>query len=78
MPIKLRIDDLNLAIQDCVTECLGADNSLACLAGFCTQLRELRGWSEADIWELDVAVRHILASVMSRRVPGEVDDPAAE
>ncbi|MDB5388045.1 MAG: hypothetical protein JWM11_3691 [Planctomycetaceae bacterium] len=60
----MSIEKLNVAIEYCIAECMQAANPLACLASFCLRLRELHQLDEAEIWAVDVSVRHILKSIM--------------
>ena len=59
-------EKINFAIQDCLSECTGSNDPLGCLAGFLEQLRELQQWPEAEIFEVDNAVRHLLLPVLGK------------
>jgi hypothetical protein len=71
----LTVEKINFAIQDCMSECTLSEHPLTCLAGFLAQLRDLRHWPEAEIHEVDNAVRHLLAPVIfdasDAEVPGD-------
>jgi hypothetical protein len=52
------------AVKDCLARCYKGDTPLGVMAEFLAELRQ-QGWSESDIRLVELAVRKVLAGVMS-------------
>lgn len=57
-------DKINGAIRACLEECYESSNHLATLAEFTSRLRDDPAWRDAEIAEVEVAVRQMLKGLL--------------
>jgi hypothetical protein len=55
---------INAAIRQCLPRCYVSQTPLPCLAEFVTDLRADPTWRDADILEVEVAVRQMLKGLV--------------
>jgi hypothetical protein len=60
---------IRAAVQECLALCYQGGTPLGCLAEFVAELRE-KGWSPADVRQVETAVRKVLAGVSLNDEPG--------
>jgi len=65
---------LNGAVHLCLQKCYRAENPIACLAEYVSDLRRM-GWQEWEVEELEIAIRRILGRVLR---PQPTRQPATE
>jgi hypothetical protein len=68
------ISKINHAIHECLQSCYRSPMPLAALATRITQLRADPRWREAEIEEVETAVRHILRGVVRRDVDSAIPE----
>jgi hypothetical protein len=56
-------EKLNQAVKDCLTRCYAAENHLAALTEFLTELRQKPEWSRQEIAHVHTAVLRILREI---------------
>jgi len=61
------VDRINAAIRECLAGCYGSQNPLPCLAEYVTNLRADVSWREAEVLEVEVAVRQMLKGIVSEQ-----------
>ena len=59
-----RVNRFNGAVHECLEECYQASLPLACLAEYAQRLRA-DGWREAEIEEVETAIRRLLKAVVA-------------
>ncbi len=57
-------DRINSAIRECLEGCYESQSPLPFLAEYVTKLRADPGWREADVMEVEVAVRQMLKGIL--------------
>lgn len=71
---------LNGAVHLCLQKCYRAENPIACLAEYISELRRM-GWQDWEVEELEIAVRRILGRVLrpqqSRQAAAELASAAS-
>jgi hypothetical protein len=71
---------LNGAVHLCLQKCYRAENPIACLAEYISELRRM-GWHDWEVEELEIAVRRILGRVLrpqqSRKAAAELASGAS-
>jgi hypothetical protein len=58
-------DRINAAIRHCLERCYESRAPLPCLAEFAGKLRADPAWREAEIQEVEAAVRQVLKGILS-------------
>jgi hypothetical protein len=56
-------DKVNAAVRECIGECFFSPNPAACLAQYINALRFRRGWSTAEVHDVQCAAVRILAAI---------------
>lgn len=56
---------INAAIRECLDQCYASQTPLPCLAEYVAMLRANSEWREADVLEVEVAVRQMLKGILS-------------
>jgi hypothetical protein len=56
---------INAAVRECLEKCYAAQAPLPCLAEYVAVLRSDPNWREADVLEVEVAVRQMLKGIVS-------------
>jgi hypothetical protein len=64
------IDRINAAIRECLEACYESQAPLPCLAEFVTKLRADDAWRDAEVQEVETAVRQMLKALVT---PAEHD-----
>jgi hypothetical protein len=55
---------INAAIRECLDKCYASQTPLPCLAEYVDLLRADPTWREADVLEVEVAVRQMLKGIV--------------